>query len=102
MGQVKTSVKQRVLTNIVVLAKMSENRDNLIISEISPFYQHRSVGQNRSFVGHCESSVNSAHLQGRHVLVITSCCKRWIMRWYQVWAWMSEFDEIIKDLVNMV
>ncbi len=44
VGRLETSVKQRFLTNIQVLVKMSEIRDNIIISEIGLFYQHLNVG----------------------------------------------------------
>ena len=52
-----------------VLVKMSEFRDNLIISENSLFNQHENVGQMRSFVGQVETSVKQLCLANMQVLV---------------------------------
>ena len=60
---------------VKVLAKLAENRDNLIISENSPFYQHESVGKMRSFVGQVETSVK------QHVLSNMKMLDKWGHLW---------------------
>ena len=69
MGQVESSVKQLCLTNMQVLVKMGEFRDNLIISENSLIFQHESVGKFGSFVGQVETSVKQLCLTNMQVLV---------------------------------